>query len=55
MTVSESTGHVGITTSVYTIRSVVKTTASGAIFQVQRGSKKGMAEEFGTFKIRRLN
>ncbi len=55
ITVSESTGHVGITTSVYTIKSLVKTTPSGAIFQVQRGSKKGMAEEFGAFKIRRLN
>jgi hypothetical protein len=55
VTVSESTGHVGITTSVYAIKSAVKTTASGAIFRVQRGSKKGMAEEFGHFKIRRLN
>lgn len=54
ITVSESTARVGIVTSVYTIRNVVKTTASGAIFSVQRGSKKGMPEEFDTFKARRL-
>jgi hypothetical protein len=55
LTVAESTGHVGITTSTYTILSLVKLTPSGGIFKVQRGSKKGMAEEFATFKIRRLS
>jgi len=54
LTVAESIGHVGITTSTYAILSLAKSTPSGGIFNVQRGSKKGKAEEFVTFKIRRL-
>ncbi len=55
ITVSEATGVVGIATSTYTIDKVVKTTSSGAVFHVQRGSKKGIAGEFDTFKVRRLS
>ena len=55
VTVSEATSVVGITTSVNTIDKVVKATSSGAAFRVRLGSKKGIAGEFDTFKVRRLN
>jgi hypothetical protein len=55
VTVAESTGHVGVTTSTYAVLSETKLKAAGTIFRVQRGSKKGRPEEFESFKIRRLD
>jgi hypothetical protein len=56
ITVSESTGKVGIWTSTYIIQSVAKATTTGAVFKVHRGSKehKDTGNVTGYFKIRRL-